>query len=467
VTGRLHARSKAKRAPRAFSAATGLIVATAADLDPRAGSASADPPEPKKAAAPEPVVTPLPVKQPEPVKLKQDEPPVRAGEADQVEDSGGPRVSVPRVKLPHVKLPGLRVPTIERRRVDRPPRVFRLHDPGASPGVVAPPSAAQAGQEIGAARVPGPTTPDRAGATRASRATDPEPEAPDPSPPAATTPTATLTGVLTKAWRGPRPGRPWRDRKSTDRRPVAPTRPTSSKAPSGSTSRRLALPQVGRRSSVKATGATADTKASRRKLLTRKWKIGGASAKKKRQKQRTPATSLERRRRIPVAVAGLFALAVLATSFPLAGLVSQHRQLSAAAAQLEQVQRDNRALAEQQHALNSNEAVNQLARGDYQMVSPGQTLYDVLPPSSKTGATTPGAATSGDPGNQPLVAPANAPDLSPQPGLPQPIPASAGSSAGAGATTGSTSGSASSGAGVSSTPSTFWGRVTDTLEFWK
>jgi cell division protein FtsB len=212
--------------------------------------------------------------------------------------------------------------------------------------------------------------------------------------------------------------------------------------------------------------APADAKASRRKLLTRTSKTGGPSAKKK-QKQRSPATPLERRRRIPVAVAGLFALAVLATSFPLAGLLSQHRQLSAAAAQLQQVQRDNRALAEQEHALNSNQAVNQLARGDYQMVSPGQTLYEVLPPSTKTGATTPGAATTGDPGNQPLVAPANAPDLSPQPGLPQPIPVSAASSVGAGATKGAPSSSASSGAGGSTTPSSFWGRVTDTLEFWK
>ena len=202
--------------------------------------------------------------------------------------------------------------------------------------------------------------------------------------------------------------------------------------------------------------------------MTGKAKTGRASSKKKRQKQRTPATPLERRRRIPVAVAGFFALAVLATSFPLAGLLSQHHQLSAAAAQLEQVQREDRALAEQQHALNSNEAVTQLARGEYQMVSPGQTLYDVLPPTSKTGTTTPGAATSGDPGNQPLVAPADAPDLSPQPGLPQPIPASAaGSSDGAGATKDAASGSVPGGAGASSTPSTFWGRVTETLEFWK
>jgi cell division protein FtsB len=496
VTGRLHARSRAKRAPRAFSAATGLTGGAAADLDVRAESA--DPPEPKKAAAPGAVVTPVlttprePEREPELAKLNQDEPPAPGEGTDRVEGSGGRRIKRPNVKVPHVKLPSLKVPTGGRRRVDRPPRVFRLDDPGTSPGLVAP---GGAGAAIGAARAPEPMTPARAQATGASRAADPvppeseavEPEPPSaPPPPAVTTPrsksapsksgtgptgrrsTTALTGVLTKAWRGPRAGRPWRERKSANRRPVDPTRPTSAKATPGSPSRRLALPKVGRRTSVKTSGATGATKASRRTLLTRTSKTGGPSAKKKRQKQRTPATPLERRRRIPVAVAGLFALAVLATSFPLAGLVSQHRQLSAAAAQLQQVQRDNRSLAEQQHALNSNQAVNQLARGEYQMVSPGQTLYEVLPPSSKTGTTTPGAATSGDPGNQPLVAPANAPDLSPQPGLPQPIPAAAGSSAGAGATKGGgASGPPSSGPGVSSTPSSFWGRVTDTLEFWK
>jgi len=505
VTGRLHARSRAKRAPRAFSAATGLTGGTAAELDVRAESASADPPEPERAPAAEPVVTPIPVKPREPLRtpgragLKPDQPPAPGEGADRVEGSGGPRVKLPNVKLPnikvpHVKLPSLKVPTVGRRRVDRPPRVFRLQDPGATPGVAAP-SASPARPEIGGARAPEPMTPTRAQATTGPRASDPvppesaaaEPEAAGASlPPATTTPpskrppsksgtgptgrrsTTALTGVLTKAWRGPGAGRPWRERKSANRRPVAPTRPTSAQAAPGSTSRRLALPKVGRRISVKATGATADTKAPRRRLVTRTSKAGGVSDRKKGQRPRTPSTPLERRRRIPVAVAGLFALAVLATSFPLAGLVSQHRQLSAAAAQLEQVQRDNRALAEQQHALNSNEAVNQLARGDYQMVSPGQTLYEVLPPSSKTGTTTPGAATSGDPGNQPLVAPANAPDLSPQPGLPQPIPAAAGSSATAGASkSGSASGSASGGAGVSSPPSSFWGRVTGTLEFWK
>ncbi len=167
-----------------------------------------------------------------------------------------------------------------------------------------------------------------------------------------------------------------------------------------------------------------------------------------------------------MAVAAVFAVAVLATSFPLSGLLSQHNKLAAAGAQLAQVQRENRALTEQQHALDSNVAVNQQARRDYQMVSPGQTLYDVLPPSSKTGTTAPGSPTNGDPGDQPLVAPANAPDLSPQPGLPQPIPASAAGSSAVTAVQHGTSASSSSTA-VPPAPSTFWGRVTDTLEFWK
>ena len=48
-----------------------------------------------------------------------------------------------------------------------------------------------------------------------------------------------------------------------------------------------------------------------------------------------------------MALAGVFALAVLATSFPLSSLLSQHHQLSAASAQLQQVQKENRALTEQ------------------------------------------------------------------------------------------------------------------------
>ncbi|HEX3980651.1 MAG TPA: septum formation initiator family protein [Acidimicrobiales bacterium] len=199
------------------------------------------------------------------------------------------------------------------------------------------------------------------------------------------------------------------------------------------------------------------TKTSKKRPLIRSFGLTKRRDRKAKQK-RNPVTPIDRRRRIPVALAGVFAIAVLATSFPISAIISQHRQLSAASAQLHQLQGENRALSEQQHQLNSKVAINEMAREDFQMVSPGQTLFDVLPPKSLSGKLARGT-TTGDPANQPLVTPAQAPDLSPQPGLPQPIPSSAAASPS----------KPSSGVPASApvqTPSTFWGRVTNTLEFW-
>ena len=171
-----------------------------------------------------------------------------------------------------------------------------------------------------------------------------------------------------------------------------------------------------------------------------------------------------------MALAGVFALAVLATNFPFSTLLAQHRQLSAAAAQLHQAQSANQALSEQNQQLNSTAEIDRLARQDYQLVSPNQTLYNVLPSSGTTTSRTPGGPTSGDPGGQALVAPADAPDMSPDPGLPHAAPslASFGSSAGAAAAGASGTGStATSAGGPISSQSSFWGRVTTTLEFWR
>jgi cell division protein FtsB len=178
---------------------------------------------------------------------------------------------------------------------------------------------------------------------------------------------------------------------------------------------------------------------------------------RKAQQERNPVTPIDRRRRIPVAVAGLFAVTVLATSFPISAIIAQHHQLAATNAQLHQFQAENRSLAEQEHELNSNVAINEMAREDYQMVSPGQTLFDVLPPNKRTKRSTSGTGTIGDPANQPLVTPAQAPDLSPQPGLPAPIPTYAAAPP--------TKASSRTPAPATS-PSTFWGRVASTLEFW-
>jgi cell division protein FtsB len=231
----------------------------------------------------------------------------------------------------------------------------------------------------------------------------------------------------------------------------------------------------GKAAATKTSDAGGGDQAPGRRFLSRKVPVGSAPmankkaesrrARRKRTRTKTPATSQERRRRIPVALAGVFALAVLATNFPLSAILGQHHELAAANAQLAQVQSQNKALTAQEDALKSNVAINELARGDLQMVTPGQTLYDVLPPSSRTDTTAPGSPTYGDPGAQPLVAPNDAPDLSPQQVLPTPIPSEAAGSSVTGSAKGSTATDVSNRA--ASAPTSYWGRVADTLEFWR
>ncbi len=190
-------------------------------------------------------------------------------------------------------------------------------------------------------------------------------------------------------------------------------------------------------------------------------KKSAPSTKKSPPTAKQPTSALTRRSRIPVALAAIFAAAVLITSFPLSSLLAQHRALSAADAQLAAVRNEEHTLAQQQQDLNSKSAVDRLARQDYQMVLPGQTLYDVLPPSGQPASAVAGTSASGDPGTQPLVAPDHAPDLSPEPGLsPTTVPASAGAH--------TPTVASRSGASAGSTPATgFWSRVSSTLEFWK
>ena len=215
-------------------------------------------------------------------------------------------------------------------------------------------------------------------------------------------------------------------------------------------------------------------------------KGGTTGPTKKGRPSSNPTSPGVRRNRIPVALAAVIALVILGTSFPLSALFSQHGQLSSTSAQLQKVQSENGLLAEQQHQLNSTTDVDRLARQDYQMVMPGQTLYDVLPPSGLAAATA-GQATPGDPGSQPLVSPTNAPDMTPDPNLPSTSASSEGSTtpgasgnAGGGSDAGSGSavsaqtgvasqsrGSGSSGSEAPSAPSSYWSRVTNTLEFWK
>jgi cell division protein FtsB len=161
---------------------------------------------------------------------------------------------------------------------------------------------------------------------------------------------------------------------------------------------------------------------------------------------------------VPVVLAALVAVVILVVGFPASTLWAQHGQLAAASAQLSGLQHQNRMLTEQEQQLSSNAEIARLARQDYQLIPKGQTLFDILPPAGTGGATADPAMT-GDPADQPLVAPSDAPSMSPDPGLPSSVAATP--------TQKGSGGAPGSAPGTPRTPSSFWSRVGDTLEFWK
>ena len=173
--------------------------------------------------------------------------------------------------------------------------------------------------------------------------------------------------------------------------------------------------------------------------------------------KRRPAGKAGKRNRLPVLLAAVIALVILGTSFPFTDLLHQHRQLSAEAAQLSALRQQNQLLAEQERQLGTSAEIERLARQNYQLVGRGQSLYEILPPSGKTSVAHAGQPSAGDPADQPLVPPADAPNMTPDPGLPT-AQLSGSPSTGGRATTGAT---------APRPASTFWGRVTSTLEFWK
>jgi cell division protein FtsB len=174
-----------------------------------------------------------------------------------------------------------------------------------------------------------------------------------------------------------------------------------------------------------------------------------------------------RRRRFILVVSAAFAAVVLGTSFPASGLLSDHRQLASTDAAMHRLKAENSALAQEKQQLNSKAEIHSLARQDYQLVDPGQTAYNVLPPTSQS--TKNGSSdVAGDPGSQPVVAPANAAGMSPDPNVPTTSTTSPSASG--------TQAPASSGSAPATSPPTtkpsntsggFWSRTLHSLEFWR
>lgn len=107
----------------------------------------------------------------------------------------------------------------------------------------------------------------------------------------------------------------------------------------------------------------------------------------------------------------LTAVIMLMGWFPAAALWHQQTQLDATSAQIKAVQRQELALTSQAKLIDTRAAATQLAREQYQLVSLGQSLIQVLPGNS-AGQVSPSSA---DPGLQPLVSPSSATPLSGSP----------------------------------------------------
>jgi hypothetical protein len=89
--------------------------------------------------------------------------------------------------------------------------------------------------------------------------------------------------------------------------------------------------------------------------------------------------------------------------FPFQALWHQQAQIDSTSAQIKAIQRQEQALKSQALATDTKAAATALAREQYQLVNPGQSLIQVLPGDSSGQVS----ASSADPGLQPLVAPSS------------------------------------------------------------
>jgi hypothetical protein len=102
---------------------------------------------------------------------------------------------------------------------------------------------------------------------------------------------------------------------------------------------------------------------------------------------------------MPLAV--LTAVVILVGWFPISAIRHQQSQLDSTAAQITAIKNQQRALTLQATSIDSRAAATLLAREQYQLVRPGQSLIQVLPGNGSVSQST------GDPGLQPLVSPSS------------------------------------------------------------
>ena len=105
---------------------------------------------------------------------------------------------------------------------------------------------------------------------------------------------------------------------------------------------------------------------------------------------------------MPLAVVS--AIAIMVAWFPLSTWMHQQAQINATATQIFAIKQQEQALKLEAKSISTKAAATLLARQQYQLVAPGQSLIQVLP-GNEAGIV---SASSGDPGLQPLVSPSAA-----------------------------------------------------------
>jgi cell division protein FtsB len=146
---------------------------------------------------------------------------------------------------------------------------------------------------------------------------------------------------------------------------------------------------------------------------------------------------------------------ILVAWLPVGALLNQRAQLSSAQTRLAQLSKEATALAASSSRLRSPEALDQLARAEYQLVAPGQRLIQVLTPSFTPSSRSSTGPYPGDPGFSSLVDPTGTGTVGQDAGGP----------AATTSTTVATTGSSTKG---STAPAPgFLSRVVATLEFWR
>ena len=190
-----------------------------------------------------------------------------------------------------------------------------------------------------------------------------------------------------------------------------------------------------------------------------------ANRKAPRQQRRSakaPAAKKVTLGRARLTFAGAMAVSaiVLFAWFPAGSLLSQRTNLHGTEAELHTLQAQDSALAQENKNLSDGGEIGRIAREQYQLVSPGQQAYEVLPPA---GSTATGVPYAGDPGSVGPVTPSATPELPPG-GVTTTTTTAPGATAAAAA---DQHASDAHGSSPSTSSGGFVSRMVHSLEFWR